>query len=193
LPSPNQPFCDIPPPSSLVCLKGSHSLTSKWQSILQESAHSAPLRKTICKYSSWSDEQFDMVDWMAMKSCLQRVPRVHQLSYCKLIHGQLNTIVQNHKYYNTSELCPYCQSSAESFKHMVYCPHLGILKHRKEQQQVLWHSLVTLHTLASLLGSLRAGIQSCGFSSSSTATSETWPSDFPIDQDPPLISVAFFN
>jgi hypothetical protein len=54
-----------------------------------------PPPQMICKNTSWSENIFDMVDWAAMKACLGHLPRVQQLSYCKLLPGILNTNEQN--------------------------------------------------------------------------------------------------
>jgi hypothetical protein len=60
-----------PPPTSLVTLRVDHPLTSKGQAILKERANAVSLRKMICKNTNWSKDQFDMVDWAALQSCLK--------------------------------------------------------------------------------------------------------------------------
>ena len=92
-------FSDIAPPSSLITLRSCDSLTSKWQATLQEQAHADSLHQTIYKNSKWSEDQFHMVDWTALKSFLHRLSRVRQISYRKLLHGLLNTNERNKKFY----------------------------------------------------------------------------------------------
>jgi hypothetical protein len=64
---------EVPPPSSLVTIRSHFTLTSRWQAILQEQVHAEPLRKTICKNSRWTDDQFHMVDWAALHTCLKKL------------------------------------------------------------------------------------------------------------------------
>jgi len=94
-------------PTSLVDLRNDHILTSKWHTMVQESAQ----WQTICKRNSWVEDQFDMVGWSALKTCLGWMPRTQQLLYSKLLHGLLNTNIQNCKYYKTPDLWPHCGSA----------------------------------------------------------------------------------
>jgi hypothetical protein len=118
---PNHSLSEIPPPSLLVTLRSHFTLTSRWQAILQEQAHAEPLRLTICKNNRWTDEQFDMVDWAALHTCLKTCSRGHLLTWCKLLHGLLNTNEQNHKFYKTPAQCPHCLDKSESFWHVLCC------------------------------------------------------------------------
>jgi hypothetical protein len=160
LPSSSQDFCCVAPPTSLIDLKHHHSLTSNWQAILRETAHLAPLHHANCKQTSWMTEQFDMVDWDAMKLCLKCMPQVCQLSYCKLLHSLLNTNAQNNRYYQTTNLCPHCQEGPESFQHMVLCCNPDIKKRCNAQQLILWQALDKLCTPKPILDSLKQGIES---------------------------------
>jgi hypothetical protein len=121
---------DVSFPSSLVDLRSDESLTSKWQDIVQEAAHSTPIRLTMCKRSSWSEDQSNMVDWWALKHCLLGMPRVHRLSYGKLLNGLLNMNMQNRRYYNGSDLCPHYGRELETFVHVVSCPNSEVSLHR---------------------------------------------------------------
>jgi len=125
---------------------------------VQEAAHSAPLRQTKLKRSKWSEDQFDVVNWRALKPCLNTMSRVHQLSYLKLIHGLLNTNKQNYKYCNTSALCPHCKQAPESFLHMTTCLHPEVVTQWKLEQDALRTVLESLKTPPVLLGQLKAGI-----------------------------------
>jgi len=130
--SQNHP-ADISPPSTLITLKGECAFTSKWQSILQERAHAEALWQTICRNNKWCDDQFDMVDWAALKGFLKRQNRLSHLAYIKLLHGILNTNTQNNKFYRSSDLCPHCHTELESFLHVLSCPHPEVSKFRSEQ------------------------------------------------------------
>jgi hypothetical protein len=83
--APHKTLSEVPPPSSLVILRQGHVITSQWQTILQEHAHAEPLRQTICKNNHWTEDQFDMVDWAALHSCLKHYSRGRLLSRCKLL------------------------------------------------------------------------------------------------------------
>lgn len=160
LPSPSQGFHCVAPPTSLIALSHHHSITSNWQTILRVKAHLAHLCKTICKQTSWTDAQFEMMDWEAMKICLQWMPWCCQLPHCKLLHGLLNTNVQNNRYYQSPDLCPHWQKSAETFQHVVLCCHPDIQKHRDAQRLLLWRALDKLSTPAPIQDSMKRGIQS---------------------------------
>jgi len=154
-----QSTSDIAPPSSLVELCSDHILSSKWQKMVQEAAHSEPLRQTICKRLSWTEDQFDMVNWRALKTCLSRMPRTQHLLYSKLLHGLLNTNAQNCKYYKTSDLCPHCGLVSETFIHMASCTHPDISTQQYVDQDILWKTLKSLKTPPIVFSRLRLGIQ----------------------------------
>jgi hypothetical protein len=157
----NQASTDISPPSSLAYLQLGHILTSKWQHSIRELAHSELLQNTICKNTGWSEDQFYMVDWNALQAGLKGVSKVKLLSYCKLIHGILNTNEQNHKFYGSTSHCPHCKASVESFLHVVTCPCPTVTDYRSQQQDTLWKSLKALRTPQIILQYIQRGINSC--------------------------------
>jgi hypothetical protein len=48
------------------------------------------------------------------------MPLVNCLSYCKLLHGLLNTNVENKKYYGSPDVCPHCSDTQETFLHVFH-------------------------------------------------------------------------
>jgi ribonuclease HI len=153
---------DISPPSLLASLHLQFSLTSQWQQVVYEAAHEAILRITICKNASWTDTQFEMADWDEMYGYLKRLPRTSFLKYCKLLHGIINTNEQNRKYYGKSDTCPHCQSSSESFIHVMSCPNKEVSHYRAKQQRHLWKQLQSKQTPAIVVNALKMGIMSSG-------------------------------
>jgi len=156
--STRHPLSDDPPPSSLVTLRCGFNITSKWQALVQERVHSDPIRDTTCKNCKWTEDSFHLVDWAALKTCLQRFSRLQLLSKCKLLHGLLHTSEQNRKLYRKSDTCPLCLSAPESFLHVVSCPHPEMKTFRQSQQETLWKSLGDLQTPPTLLEYIRYGI-----------------------------------
>jgi len=152
---------DISPPSSLVDLRRGNILTSQWRAVIQEAVHADLLRDTILRNASWSDDQFDMVDWEALRMYLKGLSRVSLFSYCKLLHGILNTNEQNNRFYGKPSSCPHCNSGPESFLHVVSCPHPEVKDYRRKQQEVLWKSLQKLRTPVTVLQYMKYGILSC--------------------------------
>jgi hypothetical protein len=152
---------DISPPSSLVDLRRGNILTSQWRAVIQEAAHADLLKDTILRNASWSDDQFDMVDWEALRMYLKGLSRVSLFSYCKLLHGILNTNQQNNRFYGKPSSCPHCNSGPESFLHVVSCPHPEVKDYRRKQQEVLWKSLQKLRTPVTVLQYMKYGILSC--------------------------------
>jgi hypothetical protein len=82
---------DLSAPSAQLSLHLGHLLMSKWLAKIQEEVHPQSVQETICKNVSWSPIQFNMVDWGALKHSLSNAHRSQRLSYCKLLHGLLNT------------------------------------------------------------------------------------------------------
>jgi hypothetical protein len=99
-----------------------------------------------------------MVDWEALQSALKGVSRVSILSYCKLIHGLLNTNEQNQKFYGRSNLCPHCGNRPESFPHVVTCPHPDVATYGVQQQKILWKTLSSLRRPQVLIQYMQRGI-----------------------------------
>jgi hypothetical protein len=149
---------DISPPSSLADIHLEYTLTSNWQNTIRELVHSEPLRRSICKESGWSEDQFHMVDWAALHHSLRKVSRLTLLSYCKLLHGLLNTNEQNKKYYGKQSTCPHCGTGPESFLHVVSCSHPDVVKYRIQKQTLLWKTLVTLKTPTFILEDIKRGL-----------------------------------
>jgi hypothetical protein len=98
------------------------------------------------------------VDWSAMQSCMSRFFRVQQIAYGKLLHGILNTNVQNNKFYNHSSLCPVCLAEPESFLHVVTCTHPETVQHRSDQWLTLWKALTGIQTPPAVLPEIRSVI-----------------------------------
>jgi len=88
---------NVAPPSSLISLHCDFSITSKWKAFVNTEAHKMALQAMICKNTSRPDRQFNMVDWPALGWYMSSLPWIRQLTYCKLLHGILNTNNQNHK------------------------------------------------------------------------------------------------
>jgi hypothetical protein len=151
-------YSKVSPPSSVVAIWCRFILTSKWQTILSERMHSNSLCQTICKNNHWTEDQFNSVDWAVLQSCLQRFSRMHLLSYCKLMHGILNTYEQNHKFYKLCVNCPHCRTEKESFLHVLSCSDPEVMRHRGEQQKTLWKALKQLQTPSRILAYLKEGI-----------------------------------
>jgi glutaredoxin len=156
----SQQLSECPPPSELVTLHSQISLTSRWQAILQEQAHAEPLRLTICKNNCWTDDQFDMVDWAALHTCLTKYPRGRLLTWCKLLHNLLNTNEQNNKYYKSSAQCPHCLEASETFWHVLSCSHPEVAHFRSNQQDILWATLTRLQTPDRVVRYLKMGVSS---------------------------------
>jgi hypothetical protein len=102
-----------------------------------------------------------MVDWEALQSSFKGFSKVKLLSYCKLIHGILNTNEQNHKFYGSSHHCPHCGTGPESFLHVVTCSSPEVTSFRSQQQEALWKSLKTLRTPQVILEYIQRGISHC--------------------------------
>lgn len=149
---------DASPPSSVVELSCGFTITSRWQATIQELAHSEDLCKTICKNARWSTDTFNEVDWVALKISMNRLSRVKRLTYCKLMHGILNTNSQNKWFYKQSDLCPCCQVLPETFHHVFTCPHLEVARHRATQQDLLWKAMLAIRTPPQTLDYLKRGI-----------------------------------
>jgi hypothetical protein len=107
-----------------------------------------------------------MVDWNALQAGLKGVSKVKLLSYCKLIHGILNTNGQNHKFHGSTSLCPHCNANVESFLHVVTCPSPLISDYRSQQQDTLLKSLKALRTPQIILQYLQRGIDTTAIGSS---------------------------
>ena len=149
---------EVPPPSSLVTIRSGYTLTLWWKAILQEQLHAEPLHNTICSNNCWTDDQFDMVDWAALQTCLKSYSHGCLLSQCKLLHGIRNTNEQNNKFYKLPAQCPHCHDKLESFWHMFSCANPEAAKYRNEQQDILWKTLEHLHTPARIVDHLKMGI-----------------------------------
>ncbi len=142
-------------------LRSGFPITSHWQATIQELAHSETLCSTICKNTNWSLDTCNKVDWSALGNGMHRLSRLQWFTYCKLLHGILNTNVQNKKFYNQSDLCPCCHNASETFLHVLTCPNKEVTRHRKHQQVILWKTLLAIHTPPQTLASIRNGILMC--------------------------------
>jgi len=142
----------------MVALSCGYTFTSCWQPLILELFHGANPPQTICKNARWSEVTFHKVDWSAMQSCMSRFSKVQQIAYGKLLHGLLNTNVQNNKFYNQSSLCPVCLAEPESFLHAVTCTHPETVQHRSTQQLSLWKALTGIQTPPAVLAAIRSVI-----------------------------------
>jgi hypothetical protein len=113
------------------------------------------------KKASLSAKQFDVIDWKALlEKCLSRLSRIHQLTYCKLLHGILNIIEQINKFYGKPTLFPHCLLFLETTQHIFHCPHLETVKLHEQQSTLLKTKLEKLRTSPPLLDSIKRGITS---------------------------------
>jgi hypothetical protein len=149
---------DVSPPSTMVALSCGYTISSHWQPLLLELSHGANLCQTICKNAWWSEDTFHKVDWPAMQSCMSQFSRVQQIAYGKLLHGILNTNVQNNKFYNHLSLCPVCLAEPEFFLHVVTCTHPETVQHQSDQQLTLWKALTGIQTHPVVLVAIRSVI-----------------------------------
>jgi hypothetical protein len=149
---------DLPPSSTAFLILTAH-LNSKWQATMSERLHSIAIEKNICKNSSWTSKQFNMIDWKALHQCLEGLPRLRQLSYCKLTHGLLHTNSQKNKYYKLTADCPLCGLSPETINHILCCSHQEAIDAHLKQQEALWKQLSSINTPPLVLLHLQQGIQ----------------------------------
>jgi hypothetical protein len=70
-------------------------LMSCWQRLITDAEHSPGLEKTIMRTTKWTRREFNMVDRSALCQCINGMFRLQHLSYCKLLHGIINTDQQN--------------------------------------------------------------------------------------------------
>lgn len=94
----------------------------------------------------------------------------------KLIHNLANTNHQNNLYHGTSNLCPGCHSTVETFEHVIICPFQPAQKCRDGNLNALLQNLtshgipskiLTLFFMVSLVGSIKPHrhiLQSMGLS-----------------------------
>jgi hypothetical protein len=83
-----------------------------------------------------------MVDCSALEECLTHLPRVQQSSYCKLLHGILNTKAQNNRFYGKSNLCPICNLFPETMQDVFHCQHKDIVQFCETQHTTLWAGIL---------------------------------------------------
>lgn len=82
------------------------------------------------------------------------MPRIWQLTYCKILHGILSTNTQNPKFYNHSTLCPH---SDENFMHVLQCPHPEVVEFCQDSQTIMWRARANSDP-PTLLSYLKSGI-----------------------------------
>jgi len=107
-------------------------LTDDLYPTIKDLAYTKPLKEKLQKDNSWSEDDFQSVDWDAFYTAIRRIPRSHRISITKLSHQLWNTNLQNNKYYNQSDKCPICQSATEDFNHLFHCPHPSANNNRTE-------------------------------------------------------------
>lgn len=77
---------------------------------------------------------------------LRGPPKSTSKSYCKLLHGLLNTNVQNSKYYNDSASCLLCGTAPETLLHVFSSSHSEVTSFHQEQHENFWRQLRSLNT-----------------------------------------------
>jgi hypothetical protein len=112
-------------------------LTEDLYPTIKDLAYTKPLKEKLQKDNSWSEDDFQSVDWDAFYTAIRRIPRSHRISITKLSHQLWNTNLQNSKYYNQSEKCPICKLATEDFNHLFHCPHPSADNNRREAAQHL--------------------------------------------------------
>jgi hypothetical protein len=96
---------------------------SQFYDKLQDAMHEKPLENYIKKKTKLSPLVFQKVDWMAREQAFKLLTRNNQIGISKLIHNLANTNRQNHLFYGASNQCPGCQSSEETFEHVLKCTY----------------------------------------------------------------------
>jgi hypothetical protein len=95
-------------------------LTDDLYPTIKDLAYTKPLKDKLQKNNSWSEDEFQSVDWDAFYTTIRHIPRSHRISITKLSHQLWNTNIQNNKYYNQSDKCPIFQSATEDFNHLFH-------------------------------------------------------------------------
>jgi hypothetical protein len=169
---PLPPFKYVNPPNNDVTLYyQGRPLVSKIVPALRRALYSTALCQTICKQETWTDGQFDAVDWPALELAFLRTLSCKHITYSKLSNKLLSTNVQNKKFYNKSDKCPSCSVSEETIIHMLTCPAPDVAQFRIQQQKILWNNLLLIDTPDSLLDVIKIGITQCGKSQPSLPAS----------------------
>ena len=120
--------------------------------------HYSQLQTKLQRDNGWTAPQFHSVDWPAYRRALRKLPRSHRISIAKLSHQLWQTNKRQKKFYNYSDLCPYCQSEPESILHIFTCTHLVATKSRDDALAHLFGSLKA-DTPPFLLSALCSGIR----------------------------------
>jgi hypothetical protein len=149
-----------PPACAATLFYDRRPLVAKIHQTIRRQLYSRALRSTICKQESWTEAQFQTVDWPALEVAFTRVWSCKRISYSKLTNKLLNTNAQNKKFYGKPSFCPCCLHSEETIMHVFTCPECTVTTFRDQQQEVLWANLRLIDTPSSLLTAIQQGIKS---------------------------------
>jgi hypothetical protein len=134
-------------------LKDNKVTSSKYRAIISNGRHNQLLIDYILKKTKWSNTEFQKVHCVAHGKAFQQLTRHQQIFTAKLIHNLANTNKQNYLYYKTSSLCPGCQTTEETFEHVLLCPLPQTIQYR---QLILEHLHIQLRKIQTPLPVIEA-------------------------------------
>jgi glutaredoxin len=140
-----------------VQYKGDIFVSNLLQPVKHE-LHYQPLKDKLQRDNKWTEHQFDSVDWLAYKRAICKLHRSHRVSITKLSHQLWNTNKQNNRYYNHSDLCPYCKAAEETLPHVFTCKHPLATQGREEALKTAFSSLQSAGTPSILLTGIQSGL-----------------------------------
>jgi hypothetical protein len=120
---------------------------------------SHPPKLLICKDERWDQQTYNSVDWAAFKTAFYRSPRWKQITYSKLTNGLYNTNTQNHRYYGSPGVYPFCSVQQETITHMLTCQNIQVKENRRLEQTRLITNQKTIGTPTPILESIKHALQ----------------------------------
>jgi hypothetical protein len=140
-------------------LKDAKVISSKYPAVISQGQHNQLLTEYLLKKTKWSHREFQKVHWVAHGKAFQQLTRHQQIFTTKFIHNLANTNKQNYLYYKTSSLCPGCQTSEETFEHVLLCPLPQTVQYRKQLLEDLRIQLRKLHTPLPVIEAILKGFK----------------------------------
>jgi hypothetical protein len=135
------------------------TITSKLYMTLHDTLHSTKLQQHIMKKHSLPLQVFNQIHWDAHEKSFVKLTRHQKIHTCKLIHALVNTNRQNKLYYGTTNICPMCQQTEETFLHVPRCSSEPVSTIHQALLTQLLDSLLSINTPRQILLSIQYGMQ----------------------------------
>ena len=133
------------------------TITNKLRPLMAQALHRDAITSHILRKTKWTDRIFQLIHWDAHELAFKRLSRSRQISTAKLIHGLVNTNVQNQRYYNKSPLCPCCLTENETFDHVLSCSSEATVSARTIALKELRKNLQQINTPIEVIDALIHG------------------------------------